>query len=229
MLIGIWGIPTTIVPGAAAARGSGAGGISSGAMRVYHREKAGRPVRIVWTLEEIGAPYELVTMSREEGSGDEHLARHPLGRVPVLEDGEGTVFESAAICLHLADQHPEAQLAPAPGTHDRALVYQWSVFAPAELEPPLFAAWVQAQRDPERAKGARERFMNAVGAVDDALGDSHYLVGGNFTVADILVGTAVAFTGAAGFGDQLSGTLQAYIARLAERDAFKRANAKLYG
>src|ERR1044071_6850246 len=122
-------------------------------MRVYHREHAGRPVRIPWTLEEIGAPYELVVMSREEGAGEEHRRRHPLGRVPVLEDDDGTLFESAAICLHLADRHPDAGLAPAPVTYQRALVYQWSIFAPAELEPPLFAAWVQAQRDPERAKG----------------------------------------------------------------------------
>ncbi len=69
-------------------------------------------------------------VTREESGGDEHRARHPLGRVPVLEDDEGRfVFESAAICLHLADLHPQAGLAPVPGTHDRALLYQWTVFA----------------------------------------------------------------------------------------------------
>src|SRR5690348_14483049 len=198
-------------------------------MRVYHREHAGRPIRIVWTLEEIGTPYELTVLSAEDGGGPEHLVRHPLGRVPVLDDGDGHVFESAAICLHLADTHPEAGLAPAPGTHGRALVYQWAVFAPAELEPPLFAAWIQGQRDPERAKAPRERFMKAAGAVADALGDRDYLVGDSFTVADILVGTAVAFTARAGFGDQLPDTLHAYVARLAGRDAFQRATAKLAG
>jgi glutathione S-transferase len=75
-------------------------------MRVFHREHAGRPVRVVWTLEELGQPYELTVLTGDGGRSEEHRARHPLGRVPVLEDDEGFVFESAAICLHLADMHP---------------------------------------------------------------------------------------------------------------------------
>jgi glutathione S-transferase len=124
-------------------------------VRVFHRDRAGRPLRVIWTLEEIGAPYELTVMTHEEGRGEEHRRRHPLGRVPVLEDNEGFLFESAAMCLHLGDLHPEAGLVPPVGTHDRALVYQWACFAPAELEPPLFEAWTQAERDPERAAAAR--------------------------------------------------------------------------
>ena len=146
-------------------------------MRVFHREKAGRPLRIIWTLEEVGEPYELTVMSREESRGEEHRDRHPLGRVPVLEDDEGFVFESAAMCLHLADMHPEAGLVPALGTHDRALVYQWACFAPAEIEPALFEAWTQAERDPERAAAARKRFDAAVLAVADSLNGNEYLVG----------------------------------------------------
>jgi glutathione S-transferase len=124
-------------------------------MRLYHREHAGRPIRVAWMLEELGEPYEVTVMTREEGEGEEHRARHPLGRVPVLEDEEGFVFESAAICLHLADLHPDAGLAPAPGTHERALLYQWTIFAPAELEPPLIESAVHAQRDPDRSAAAR--------------------------------------------------------------------------
>ena len=90
------------------------GGYGPGVLRVYHREYAGRPIRALWTLEEIGAPYELTLMNWEEGSGEEHRARHPLGRVPVLEDDEGYVFESTAICLHLADLHPQAELLRLP-------------------------------------------------------------------------------------------------------------------
>ena len=100
-------------------------------MRLYHREHAGRPIRVAWMLEELGEPYEITTMTREEGKSEEHRARHPLGRVPVLEDEDGFVFESAAICLHLADLNPDAGLAPPPGTHERALLYQWTIFAPA--------------------------------------------------------------------------------------------------
>src|SRR5437763_1289292 len=96
------------------------------------------------------------------------------------------------------------------------------------------SAWTRralsaAQRDPERAKGPRERFLKAAGAVSDALGGHDYLVASSLTVADILVGTAVAFTAAAGFGEQLPDNLHAYVARLSERDAFQRATAALQG
>jgi glutathione S-transferase len=198
-------------------------------MRVFHREHAGRPIRVVWTLEELGAPYELTAMSQEEGRGEEHRRRHPLGRVPVLDDGEGYVFESAAICLHLADRHAEARLVPALGTHERALVYQWSVFAPAELEPVVIETMRYAERDPERSASARKRFDAAAGAVSNALGNEDYLVGGRFTVADVLVGSVLRFTERGGFLEELPPNLIAYVRRLEERPAFQRAVERITG
>ncbi len=196
-------------------------------VRLYHREHAGRPVRVAWTLVELGEPYEISVVPREETTGEVHLARHPLGRVPVLQDDEGFVFESAAICLHLADLHPDAGLAPAPGTHERALLYQWTIFAPAELEPPQIESAVQAQRDPDRSASARRRFDAAAGAVSDALDGSDYLVGGRFTVADVLVGSTLAFTERIGFADELPANLRDYLARLMERPARERAVERL--
>jgi glutathione S-transferase len=198
-------------------------------MRVFHRQHAGRPIRVVWTLEELGEPYELTAMSTEEGFGDEHRARHPLGRVPVLDDGEGYVFESAAICLHLADRHSEGGLVPAPGTHERALVYQWAVFAPAELEPVLIETMRYAERDPERSASARKRFDAAAGAVSNALGDQDYLVGGRFSVADVLVGSVLRFTKRGGFLEELPPNLIAYVERLEERAPFQRAVERVTG
>lgn len=192
-------------------------------MRVFHREKAGRPLRIIWTLEEVGEPYELTVMSREESGGEEHRGRHPLGRVPVLEDDEGFLFESAALCLHLGDMHPEVGLVPPVGTHDRALVYQWACFAPAEIEPALFETWTQAERDPDRAAAARKRFDAATLAVANSLNGNEHLVGDRFTVADVLVGTALQFTVRAGIAEELSPTLKDYVGRLAQRPAFQRA------
>lgn len=192
-------------------------------MRLYHREHAGRPIRVAWMLEELGEPYEITMMTREEGKGEEHRTRHPLGRVPVLEDEDGFVFESAAICLHLADLYPDTDLAPTPGTHERALLYQWTIFAPAELEPPLIEAAVHAQRDPDRAAAARRRFDEAAGAVSSALDDGDYLLGRRFTTADVLVGSTLAFTERIGFADELPTNLQDYLARLTQRPAYRRA------
>src|SRR5665213_2282184 len=104
--------------GAMAAYGLGCLSIMS-RLRVYHRVRAGRPIRVVWALEEVGADYELVTMSAEEGRSAEHRARHPLGRVPVLEDEQGPMFESTALVFHVAELYPDAGLLPPPATHER--------------------------------------------------------------------------------------------------------------
>jgi glutathione S-transferase len=201
------------------------------AMRVYHREGAGRPVRVAWTLEELGEPYELTVVAGEDRHGADYRARHPLGKVPALEDEHGAVFESAAICLHLADQKPELGLVPPLGSHERALVYQWTVFAPAELEPSLIETWsfTSAGDAPERAERAHKRFVAAMTAVGDSLGEREYLLGDQFTVADVLVGTALAFTTKVGISDQLPANLTAYVGRLAGREAFQRASERIAG
>ena len=174
-------------------------------------------------LEEIGEPYELTVMSWEQGSGEEHRARHPLGRVPVAQFDEGYVFESAAICLHLADLHPDTSLIGALGTHARALAYQWSIFAPAELEPPLIEAAIFREADQDRAGKARARFFEAANAVAQSLDGDDYLVEGEFGVADVLVGTALSFTKRAKFPDPLPQPLEDYLTRLFERPAYQRA------
>jgi glutathione S-transferase len=113
-------------------------------MRLYHMPRS-RSTRVLWTLEEIGVPYELTVVTGDERKSPEHMARHPLGRVPVFErDDGGMMFESAAICLHLADSYPEAGLAPPLRTPERALLYQWCFFAMTELEPPVIQ-WSRAR------------------------------------------------------------------------------------
>ena len=107
-------------------------------VRLYYMPRT-RSSRALWMLEEIGAPYELTEIAGAERRSALHRARHPLGRVPALELEDGTVmFESAAICLALGDLHPEAGLTAPLGSSERALIYQWVLFAMTELEGPLF-------------------------------------------------------------------------------------------
>jgi glutathione S-transferase len=108
-------------------------------------------------------------------------------------------------------------------------VYQWACFAPAELEPPLFEAWTQAKTDPERAAAARTRFRTAASAVAEALDGGEYLVGGRFTVADVVVGSAVLFTTRAGITDDVPPSLMEYVGRLGRRAAFQRALERTFG
>jgi glutathione S-transferase len=195
-------------------------------MRIYHREHAGRPLRAAWALEEAGQDYEIVKMTTEEGKGPEHRGRHPLAKVPVLEDSDGFIFESAAIVLHIADSFPAAGLIPAPGTHERALVYQWAVYGPAEMEPPLIESAMFAQADPERSAKARKRFDERVEVLAGAIGENGHLLGETFTVADIMVGSALKFTARIGFSEELPENLRAYMARLEARPAYERALAR---
>jgi glutathione S-transferase len=162
-------------------------------------------------------------MTYEQGQSDQHLARHPLGRVPVLEDREGFVFESAAICMHLADLFPDGGLMPPLGTHERALAYQWAIFAPSELEPSLVEAAIYGQSQPERAAKARDRYAKAAEAVAQSLEGRAYLVGERFTIADVLVSSALAFASRAGFPDVLAPAARDYVERLHERPAYQTA------
>src|ERR1700730_3982252 len=158
-------------------------------LRVYHRVGAGRPIRVVWALEEVGADYELVTMSAEEGRSAEHRERHPLGRVPVLEDEQGPMFESTALVFHVAELYPEAGLLPPPATHERAVVQGWSIFAMTELEAPAIESRRQRDANPEASAKAAARCADAVAVLEGALsGTPPYLVGTGFSVADIVVG-----------------------------------------
>ena len=174
-------------------------------------------------LEEIGASYELTIMDWEQGSGEEHRQRQPLGRVPVVQLDDGYVFESAAICLHLADLYPDAGLIGGVGTYARALAYQWSVFAPAELEPPLIEAAIFREAQPERAEKARGRFFKAANAVAQRLDGEEYLVDGSFGVADVMVSTALSFAKRAKFPESFPPVLDDYMTRLFERPAYQRA------
>ncbi len=193
-------------------------------MRLYHVPNT-RSNRVLWLLEEIGAPYDLTLMTPDERRGEDHVSRHPLGRVPVIEDDDGFVFESLAILLHIADLHSEAGLIPPVGSHDRALVYQWSVFGMTELETAVLEVF-RARRgeDKERVDAAVESFREAAAVVEDALDDGDYLVGGRFTVADLVCGAVLMFARRAELLERLP-RIADYLERLEARPARQRATA----
>ena len=180
-------------------------------------------------LEEIGESYDLTIMDAEQGSSEEHRARHPLGRVPVVQFDEGYVFESAAICLHLADLYPDARLIGGLNTSSRALDYQWSIFAPSELEPPLIEAAIFGEAQPERAQKARGRFFKAADVVARSLDGGEYLVDARFGVADVLVSTALSFAKRAKFPEPFPSVLDDYLSRLFARPAYQRALERAAG
>jgi glutathione S-transferase len=164
-------------------------------------------------------------MDSETGRGEEHARRHPLGRVPVLETDDGTLFESAALCLHIADSHPQTGLIPPTGTHERGEVYQWVFFAMTELEPAMVRTIVTRRgSDADETAKAETRLNKLVTVLADVLDRTDYVVGDRFTIADVVVGGVL--TSARDY-DVLpdSPVLQSYLERLDGRPARQRAYA----
>jgi glutathione S-transferase len=191
--------------------------------RLYYMPRT-RSSRVLWLLEEIGEPYELIEIAGVQRRSAEHLRRHPLGRVPALELGDGTtMFESAAICLQLADLNPDAELIPPLGSSERALVYQWVVFAVTELEAPLFR-WIGELSEGTTESPARDRFTQAAIAIQSALGDRDWLLDSQFTVADVMCASVLE---GANSRDLLRPwpTLEAYVQRGESRPAHAKAAA----
>jgi glutathione S-transferase len=191
-------------------------------VRVYHTPPS-RSSRVLWLLEEVGADYDVTHLTREQKQEDAHKRVHPLGKVPAIDEGQGPIIESLAICLHLADQHPEANLNWPLGTRERALVYQWATFPMTEIEPVIIEAW-RYEDLPDVVAKAHERFAAAMTVVENALEGREFIVGERFSVADIVLGAVIGFAGRRGL---LAGypNCAEYAARLEARPARQRADA----
>lgn len=191
--------------------------------RLYYMPRT-RSSRVLWLLEEIGAPYELTEIRGAQRRSDEHLRRHPLGRVPALELGDGTtMFESAAICLQLADLNPQAGLIGSVGSPERGLVYQWVVFAVSELEGPLFR-WIRDLGEGTVESPARDRFSEAAVAMQSALAERDWLVDDRFSVADVMCASVLQGANARELLRPWP-ELEAYVQRGEARPAYARAAA----
>lgn len=198
-------------------------------MKLYHspRSRSGRPR---WLLEEMGVPYELVTLdfSKSEHKTADYLKIHPHGQVPALVDGEVTMYESAAICLYLADKHFDKGLAPAFGTPARGEYYQWMVYSVATLELPVITIFLhtvmlpEEQRSAKLVEDARKSFAGIAGVIAQRLEGRPYLLGEQFSAADIMIGSTLAWGQFMGLlADQPK--LQAYVGRLVERPGYQKA------
>jgi glutathione S-transferase len=197
-------------------------------MRLHHQPRT-RSTRVLWLLEELGVPFELTVISREAKQTPEYLALHPLGRSPAFEDEEGPVFESAAILLHLADQHLAAGLVAPLGSHARALQYQWCFFGMTEIESALMDIARQLSKESgephaDIVDSATARFVAAAGVIEVALGGRDYLVDDAFSVADIVVGSVLGYSRRAELSELPAGVIP-YVDGLQVRPAYGRAVA----
>jgi glutathione S-transferase len=144
-------------------------------------------------LEELGVDFRLVEVDRSVNAhkSPEYLKLNPVGRIPVMVDGDLVLFEAAAICLHLVDSHPECGLAPAMGTHQRAHFYKWLMFLTNTIQPEHLMYYYPGRytSDTDGADGvkaaAEKRLIEFYTLVDEHLGKAGpYLLGETFSAAD---------------------------------------------
>jgi glutathione S-transferase len=199
-------------------------------IKIHHARRT-RSVRVVWLLEELGVPYELATFefTRENLRRPEYLALHPLGKIPVIQDRDVTLFESGAILEYLLEEHGGGRLAPPPGSRDRALYLQWFHFGEASLTTHVGTivrhrfTLPEEERIPAAAEDGRVRLHQALELVDKALAERPFILGDEFTAADIMVAYGVAISKIMRELPPALGALSAYLSRMKERPAYERA------
>jgi len=195
-----------------------------------------RSQRARWALEELEIEYtkNFIDLFAGQQHSAEYRAIHPLGLLPAIKTDSYTIFESVAIVMQLIDEHPEKKLAPVFGTPERASYYQWCVFACSELDPYLMMYFDNSmkpleamrpagrQHNVELAKRGREDFEVRAEMLSKILSDRDYLVGSDFSGADILVGHSCFMATLMKLLDDYP-VLKAYHERLKKRPAYQRA------
>ncbi len=164
-------------------------------IRLYYSPDT-RAVRVRWMLEELGLAYEISLVNLHQGAQtkDEYLAIHPLGKVPALKIGTVVIFESLAICLYLADYYIQLAFAPKITSPDRAEYYQWMAFSTGTLEPAIIeqSRYRKAQEsgvDPIHMGPILTPFKRVAVYIDNTLASRKFLLGENFTTADLMIGS----------------------------------------
>ena len=196
-------------------------------LTLYHAAPS-RSSIVHWMLEELGEPYDihLVSFKKGENRAPEYLAVNPMGKVPALRHGDVVVTEAAAICAYLADEFPRAKLNIAVGNPRRGVYLKWLFFGPSCIEPAMMERAYPRKDTPPRAALGFGEFNTVIDVLVQAAGAARpYLMGEQFTAADVVIGSGLRW----GMMFKLlpeRPEFAAYVGRLNERPALKRATAK---
>jgi glutathione S-transferase len=197
-------------------------------LKVHHLNNS-RSQRILWLLEEIGTPYEIVHYKRMSPiplAPPELKAVHPLGKSPVITDGDRTIAESGAIVEYLIDTYGKGKLRPKPGSDDHWKYVEWMHYAEGSAMPPLLLALYTGMLG-EAAAALKPRvdgeIANNLSYMENALGGRAFFVGDQLTGADIML---LFVLEAAGARLEPYPNLVKYRARMQARPAYKRGIEK---
>jgi glutathione S-transferase len=212
-------------------------------MIVVHHLNNSRSQRVLWLLEELGLPYEIKFYQRDRNTllaPPELRAVHPLGKSPVISDGELTLAESGAIVEYLIDTHGAGRLVPAAGTPARLRYRYWMHYAEGSMMPPLLLKLVFDQIGKAKmpffakpvaraiADRARKGFIQPqinqhLTYLESQLGPEGWFAGAEFSGADIQMSFPLEAAAARGGLDGRRPRLLDFLARIHARPAYQRA------
>jgi glutathione S-transferase len=192
---------------------------------LFHHPKT-RSSRLIFLLEELGAPYEikLVTIRSRDGSGAIDPANpHPHGKVPAIVDDGAVVFESPAIALYLTDKYPANRLGPLVGEPGRAAYLSWLSYYTGVLEPAFMSKFMNVEVP--RGTAGWVAVDEAMPAIMKLLSSGPFLLGDRFSAADVLYGTTFALFGKSPLLPK-DPVIEDYVKRIVSRPAFARAQLR---
>ena len=199
-------------------------------MLKLHFAPNSRAGRVLWLLEELGLPYELNNMAfhPKDLKSDEHRARHPLGRVPVLEDDGVQIWESGAIIDYILERHKNGGLKPNSDSDNFAKYLQWFHYCEGMVMPSMNTIVVHTiilpeERRDETVLGQAQRLLTrALEPVNEALEGKDYLIG-DFSGADFMLGHSCFMSNNLGCVSDEMINIKAYVQRISEIPAFIKA------
>ncbi|MEM6413329.1 MAG: glutathione S-transferase family protein [Pseudomonadota bacterium] len=197
--------------------------VSAESDAVLYHDPQSRGLTTLWMNEELRSPctIELVDLQKGEQKKPNFLSINPMGKVPALVHGDVIVTEAAAICAYLADAFPGPGMAPALNDRQRGTYFRWMFFAPSCVDPMM----IDKARGGETADPARAghgRAEDVITALRSAVTDKTYILGDQFSAADVVIGTTIKF-GIMTKHIPEDPILQAYVDRLNERPAARKA------
>lgn len=195
-------------------------------LTLYHAAPS-RSSIVLWMLEELGQPYDikLIKLSAGDNLKADYLAINPMGKVPAPKHGDTVITEAAAICTYLADEFPGAKLNIPIGTPRRGVYLKWLFFGPSCIEPAVIDRAAPRKEEARRGMLGYGDFDTVMNVVVQAVAKGPWLMGEQFTAADVIVGANIRW----GMMFKMIPPRQEfldYVARIAARPAAQRAEAK---
>ena len=198
------------------------------ALKIYGIPRS-RAFRTLWMAKELGLEYENIPVDTQGGSrSPDFLKINPNGHIPAIDDDGFVLWESMAINLYLAKKHARGSLYPIR-FEDEALTWQWSFWGMTEIERPLLTAlfhraiYPEDKRDAALADASEKEMQRPLGVLDGALAKTAYLLGADFTVADLNVASILSWARPARIDFSHVPKAAAWTKRCAERPAARAA------